>query len=390
MTEDTYGIKVLNIKETLDYIIEHQSSVARFGDGELDLIMGRNIPYQKYDKRLAQRLKTILYTPSSAKFVVCLSDVFHNLDRYTDYAQQFWKNKLPEYSEILEKLGKKSNWFGSTFISRPYIDMKDKSNSANSFNLLKQLWDDRDVLIVEGKLSRSGVGNDLFDNARSIKRIIAPAKDAYDRYDELLWLTKYHAENRLILLMLGPTAKVMAYDLANDGYQALDIGHIDSEYEWFKMGATSKVDLPNKHTAEHNFDENVTLIPDKKYDSQIVIDVSQLPKKEPSTATVMAADASYLMPLSTALKSIFANGYTGIVYVMNSDIPQEWFMIVNAKLKQGQIKDLKIDSEMLRQAPENENAGIDNHINYMAYARLFAPNMIDVDRLLRVVLVKSF
>ena len=40
---------------------------------------------------------------------------------------------------------------------------------------------------------------------------------------------RQYAEDRLILIMLGPTAKVLAAHLANDGYQALDIGHIDTD-----------------------------------------------------------------------------------------------------------------------------------------------------------------
>lgn len=34
----------------------------------------------------------------------------------------------------------------------------------------------------------------------------------------------------LILLALGPCATVLAYDLSNKGYQALDIGHLPNGY----------------------------------------------------------------------------------------------------------------------------------------------------------------
>ena len=36
-------IKVLGIEETIDYILEHKSSVVRFGDGENKLINGTSI-----------------------------------------------------------------------------------------------------------------------------------------------------------------------------------------------------------------------------------------------------------------------------------------------------------------------------------------------------------
>ena len=74
---------------------------------------------------------------------------------------------------------------------------------------------------------------------------------------------RQYAEDRLILIMLGPTAKVLAAHLANDGYQALDIGHIDSEYERLQMGAQTKVKLKHKHTAEYNFDQDIEFIEDE-------------------------------------------------------------------------------------------------------------------------------
>ena len=70
--------------------------------------------------------------------------------------------------------------------------------------------------------------------------------------------------------MLGPTAKVIVDDLQDQSNQMIDIGHVDSEYEWFKMGATHKVKLANKHTAEFNFDEDISAVHDQVYQDEIV------------------------------------------------------------------------------------------------------------------------
>ena len=73
--------------------------------------------------------------------------------------------------------------------------------------------------------------------------------------------------------MVGPTAKIIVSDLKLDDdfpNQMIDIGHIDSEYEWFKMQAKDKVKIPHKHTAEfNNDDDKVTLMNDKVYLSQV-------------------------------------------------------------------------------------------------------------------------
>lgn len=267
--ENALNIKVLGILDTLNYIIAHNSSVSRFGDGEMYIIAGHNIPYQYYDENLANELKEIISSESNESLVVCLSDVFERLDRYNQSAIDFWKQHLNNNYVYYKSLCK-APWYGSTFISRPYMDLVDKSLSKMYFNTIKKLWDKKNILIVEGANSRSGVGNDLFDNANSVERIICPSKHAYSKIDEIESLIEKHAESKLILLILGPTAKVLAKRLSNKKFQAIDMGHIDSEYEWFKMKATTKVKFNHKHTAEYNYDENITLIEDKKYNSQIV------------------------------------------------------------------------------------------------------------------------
>ena len=140
---------------------------------------------------------------------------------------------------------------------------------------MKQLFEGKDLLIVEGVTSRSGVGNDLFDKASSIKRIICPSYNAFSKIQEIREKILEHVEGRLILLTLGPTAKVLAYQLSQLGYRALDLGHIDSEYEWMKMGAETRVQLQHKHTAEYYSDQEIELIEDEDYNQQVVEDLSK-------------------------------------------------------------------------------------------------------------------
>ena len=268
-------ISVLSIDQSLDYLLEKGASVVRFGDGEMDLIAGRSIVYQDFDPELSARLREIMSMESDEHLMICLPDVFTGLERYSIDAQNFWSlNHLPHFLEKYKNICR-APWYGSTFISRPYIDLEDKTPSAGYFAKLKQLWQDKDLLIVEGLTSRSGVGNDLFDGARSIKRIICPSRNAYSKLEAIKQAVREHADNRLILTMLGPTAKVLVYDLVQEGYRSLDIGHIDSEYEWFQMGASHKVKLSHKHTAEHNFDQDIEFRDDQAYDSQIVANLAQ-------------------------------------------------------------------------------------------------------------------
>ena len=76
-------------------------------------------------------------------------------------------------------------------------------------------------------------------------------------------------QNKLILLMLGPTAKVIVNDLQDLDNQILDIGHIDTKYEWFKMDAKYVVSIgKNKHMAE-SVDKNLNEEDNPQYQKEI-------------------------------------------------------------------------------------------------------------------------
>ena len=310
----------IDVRWSIDYIKQHQASVVRFGDGEIDLIMGRSIPYQSYDKDLALELLEILETPSSPKLMVCMPDVFEHLERYNSNAQHFWENHFEQFADFYKEHCH-SSWYGSTFLSRPYIDWVDKSQAQANIEKLRSLWQDKDLLIVEGETSRSGVGNDLFDNSKSIKRIIGPSKNAYQDLDWIYDKVMEHSANRLVLVMLGPTAKVLVKRLADSGIQAIDLGHIDSEYEWYQMKATHKVKLAHKHTAEFNYDEDIAFDEDTNYLSQIVAHIKDKEKKPMTSEKI-----SIIVPVYNAenylrrcIDSILEQTYTNFELLLIND-----------------------------------------------------------------------
>ena len=73
------------------------------------------------------------------------------------------------------------------------------------------------------------------------------------------------------------TATVLAYDLYKAGYWAVDIGHVDIEYEWFLRKATEKIKIETKYVNEaKDGEKDIQNIHDEKYESEIV---SKLLKK---------------------------------------------------------------------------------------------------------------
>ncbi len=238
-----------SIDSTLDYMVQKKCSVSRFGDGEFDMIIGYGNNFQKYDARLSQRLREIVVSDLN-NHIICLPNIFGSLKPLRQDSRKFNKTFLKNRrAKIYGFLNLEKQYYNS-FCTRPYYMFKDKSNSPRYFEKIKILWGGVDLLIIEGEKSRLGMGNDLFSNARSIKRILCPAENAFAKYDEILQSAKQHGDNALVLIALGMTATVLAYDLAAAGYWAIDIGHIDIEYAWFLSKQTERVIVNGKYTNE--------------------------------------------------------------------------------------------------------------------------------------------
>ena len=171
--------------------------------------------------------------------------------KYKFSAQFLWACFMLKYRNIIKKLSLPNYKYGNLNITRFYNDFKNSDHVPFIIDKWKKIWKDRNVVIVEGEYTRLGFGNDLFDTSKSIKRIIAPSKNAFDKSNEIFeYVTKNIAKDDLICLALGPTATILAAKLSQCGYQALDVGHIDIEYEWYLMGAKEKIPVENKYVNE--------------------------------------------------------------------------------------------------------------------------------------------
>lgn len=266
--------KVMLIDETIRYILEHQCSVSRFGDGELWVILGGTINYQKKDVKLQQRLIEVLSSDEiKNNHIVTIPDIFEDdkLALRTDKNQIFWRKHLLVHRKDWYTYLKSGKLYFNTAISRFYMPIKDKEKSKIYIELLKKIWENREIVIVEGEKSRLGAGNDLFEKCKSISRILCPPENAFDQYEQILTAVQKVEKDKLILIALGPTATVMAYDLHKLGYWAIDIGHIDIEYEWFKMGVLEPVKIETKYTNESKGGtQDILDVKDEYYQKQII------------------------------------------------------------------------------------------------------------------------
>ena len=270
--------KQMGLEETLDYIIENKVSISRFGDGEYKWMFNeKQTSFQNQNEDMRKELISTYHNENS-DLLLCISDCFSDLSKYKVSVRKFWSMYMMTHRNKIRQISNKNYKYGNLSVTRFYIDYLNTDHVPSLMKKWKSIWKDKNIVIVEGELTRLGVGNDLFDSSKTIKRIIAPAKNAYDKSEEILdYIVKNIDKNDLILLALGPTATILAAKLSHFGYQALDVGHIDVEYEWYLQGAKSKTPIKYKYVNEASriggVDVDDIENPDmrEKYNKEIVV-----------------------------------------------------------------------------------------------------------------------
>lgn len=242
---------ILSFQDTVNEIIKNKKSISRFGDAEFNFIIKDNgTAFQKTDDELSERLCEVLNS-ELPNLLVAIPESLNSVRNLKNDSKDYWLRFIfHREKRVSNTIKNKSKIFGDAFISRFYQDYINKKEVPQKVKLLQNIWENKNILIVEGEFSRLGIGNDLFSNSQSIERIICPAKRAFEKYDEILNITKEHGKNKLIIIALGPSATILAYDLAKENYWALDLGHIDIEYSWFLEKAKSKIPVRGKKSAE--------------------------------------------------------------------------------------------------------------------------------------------
>ena len=228
-TQGVFYPRFYTIEETLREIIENRKSLSRFGDGEFAIIANEERQkFQSCNPKLAERLREVLNSKAS-NVLVAIADHYGNLDRFNHQAKRDIRCYMTREVRLQhEKLLDLSRTYHDTYISRPYALYADNHTSA-------------------------------------------PA----ERYEEILAAAQKHGrEDTLFLIAMGASATVLAYDLTMKGFQALDIGHIDMEYEWFLKGTGGRCSVPHKYNNEWPGGELVQQLENADYEKQIIVDLS--------------------------------------------------------------------------------------------------------------------
>ena len=270
--------RIASAEETILRIREEKKSLARFGDGEFAAIAGRiRHRFQtESDEGLRQRLLEVL-TVEEEDLLVGLADNYGSLTPYSQQSRREIRRYLnPQVRREHLALLDPGRTYYNAYVTRPYVLYGDHGGEGpgKRFAALRSIWEGRDCVFVEGCYTGMGVGNDLFDNAKSIRRILGPAENAFSCYSRILDACMEQEKDRLFLLALAPTATVLSYDLCRAGYQAVDVGHVDLEYEWFLRGMGKRTPVEGKYNNEGEQEQELFPIQDPEYRSQVWKDFS--------------------------------------------------------------------------------------------------------------------
>ena len=245
-----HKVKIKSLSETIDDILMHKKSISRYGDGELKMMLNKGkIVFQPESPELSKRLKEVL-SSDLANLIIGLPGPLCSVKKENLNSKYFWIGFINLYGNLISEFLDPKKVYGNAGISRFYMGLKDKRLSVQILEKLTKIWDKREILIIEGELSRMGVGNDLFENAAGLSRMVCPAENAFEKYHEILEASKKYGKDKLILISLGPTATILSYDLAKSGYWALDVGHIDVEYMWMLSNAQTKIPIKGRYVSE--------------------------------------------------------------------------------------------------------------------------------------------
>lgn len=203
--------KVLSEDATLDAVLAGRS-LARIGDGELKLAMGRTIKAQAWNAELGGLLREIALA-GREECLVGIPNIAPGLPPAKSAYASFCAN--PAFVGLYGP-----GPYGSAFVSRP--DCAPHIDQPGYWAKLRSLWIGRDVVLVRG----SGKGLTPWDltAAASFSEVRATPEQAWDLFQDLFERLK--AERRTVLLCLGAVATALAWRLSAEGVHAVDLGGV--------------------------------------------------------------------------------------------------------------------------------------------------------------------
>lgn len=190
----------------------HGMSIARYGDGEFNLVRGGNCVSQRKVPGIQTELQSILKSKDPNLLVA-----IPRLDARSPKNVN-WMKCCSHYGSYLSP----TKQYYSAFITRP--DSAPWIATDEYYGMIESLWADQNITMVYGSQRSLSVDFPPMKSAKSITVVEADYAHTYPKIDAIERQVR-HAGNKRVLLMCGPSATCLAARLAGD-FHAIDLGHI--------------------------------------------------------------------------------------------------------------------------------------------------------------------
>ena len=205
--------QVVDEFETLRLVLEGKS-IARYGDGEFNLVRGGNCVSQRRVPGIRVELQQVLRW-NKDNLLVAIPRLDLRSPKFSNWSRCVMNGNYSEF------LAPKMRYY-SSFVTRP--DSAPWIACDEYYADIERLWAGKDVTMVYGSTRSLSAEFPAMASAKSITVVSTDYAHTYPRIDEIEGSIRA-VGNRTVLLMCGPTATCLAARLAND-FHAIDLGHI--------------------------------------------------------------------------------------------------------------------------------------------------------------------
>ena len=209
----------LDMRRTVERLVEEPVGFARFGDGEFLLMLRITfaLRFQENSFLLQDALKDA-FTRATDDLMIGFPHPFQTLH---------WTNVWAELWSEVRELAPAGATFGDSHVTRPIFF---EQFGLEGVKLWRDVWADQRVTVIAGKDGRFSLVDELFSSAASLDMMWSSPTNGFDDLDRIVADVLAGPRSDLYLLSLGPAATVLARRLADVGVRAIDIGHISDSY----------------------------------------------------------------------------------------------------------------------------------------------------------------
>lgn len=213
--------KYLDFQKTVEFIIKNKISLIRFGDGEFNIIGGKDIHYQNHSLELEKQLKGIIdnyNTNIDTNYLLCMPRYFFESSGY----------------EIAKKRVFVSSWSFSRYLFNKNFDQHVTYGDSFLFSkgnekIYEKIWLDQRISNVIFVHNQTKYGEKFaLKYSKNVTNITIPKANAFESKDKIIneIFKKLHGNKEtLVIISGGPMGKVLVKELSEKNIWAIDTGH---------------------------------------------------------------------------------------------------------------------------------------------------------------------